>query len=333
MANISFFYPDKRKGLALGLNAAGGNIGVAFVQLVVPVAIGVGFLGAGAGLVGPLLGDGQGDGLSLQNAGLMFVPLIVLAAACAWVFMDNLVVSRSGAREQAVVARNKHTWIMAWLYIGTFGSFIGYSAGLPLLIKTQFPDVSYGVGLAFLGPLVGSLVRPLGGWMSDRWSGTRVTFATFAAMIVAVLGVLFCLGSRDAGWAFPAFLGTFMVLFVLTGVGNGSTFRMIPVIFRVEALREADGDGAEARALAVKRGRREAAAVLGFTSAVGAYGGWLIPQGYGVSTASTGGPATALLCFVGFYVTCLGLTWWHYIRRPSEAAGPSRVPSVAEARA
>ncbi len=250
MANISFFYPDKRKGLALGLNAAGGNIGVAFVQLVVPVAIGVGFLGAGAGLVGPLLGDGQGDGLSLQNAGLMFVPLIVLAAACAWVFMDNLVVSRSGAREQAVVARNKHTWIMAWLYIGTFGSFIGYSAGLPLLIKTQFPDVSYGVGLAFLGPLVGSLVRPLGGWMSDRWSGTRVTFATFAAMIVAVLGVLFCLGSRDAGWAFPAFLGTFMVLFVLTGVGNGSTFRMIPVIFRVEALREADGVLAESPALA-----------------------------------------------------------------------------------
>ncbi len=335
MANISFFYPERRKGLALGLNAAGGNVGVAFVQLVVPVMVGVGFLGAGAGVVGPLLGGAQGpDGaLALQNAWLMFVPPILASALCAWLFMDNLSTSRSALREQVVVAKRRHTWVMSWLYVGTFGSFIGYSAALPLLIKTQFPGVEYGVGLAFLGPLVGSLVRPLGGWMSDRWSGTRITFAVFALMILAVLGVVACLDSRGEPWAFPAFLGTFTVLFVLAGVGNGSTFRMIPVIFRLEALRGVAPDDAEARERALARGRREAAAALGFCSAIGAYGGWLIPQGYGLSSAATGGPQGALLAFIGFYVSCLGLTWWHYMRRTSERAERGCAPSLAEARA
>src|SRR6185369_7965507 len=145
MANISFFFPDRKKGFALGLNAAGGNIGVSTVQLLVPIVVG----GVGAG------------GAHLANAGLMWLPLIAIATCGAFFFMDNLATARSSFRDQVAVARYKHTWIVASLYIGTFGSFVGYSAAFPLLLKTQFPSVT--ANLAFLGPLVGSLARPLGG--------------------------------------------------------------------------------------------------------------------------------------------------------------------------
>ncbi|MGH7747200.1 MAG: MFS transporter, partial [Candidatus Dormibacteria bacterium] len=133
MANISYFYPDDRKGLALGLNAAGGNLGVAVVQFVLPAVIGLGVLGLGAK---------HATHLQLQWAGLMWIPLVVVAALCALRFMDNLMVSRASLRQQVVILRRKHTWVISWLYVGTFGSFIGYSAGLPLLITTQFPDVN-----------------------------------------------------------------------------------------------------------------------------------------------------------------------------------------------
>src|SRR5262245_42309772 len=155
MANISFFFPDSEKGFALGLNAAGGNIGVSSVQLLVPIAVGYAILpGEGAG------------GLHLENAGLIWVPLILLSAAAAWWFMDNLSPARSSFRDQLALARRSHTWIMSWLYIGTFGSFVGFSAAFPLLLKTQFPEPT--ANLAFLGPLVGSIARPIGGKLSDR---------------------------------------------------------------------------------------------------------------------------------------------------------------------
>ncbi|MGH2708826.1 MAG: MFS transporter, partial [Actinomycetota bacterium] len=179
MANISFFYPDRKKGFALGLNAAGGNLGVAVAQLLAPLVVMTG--------VFAVVGGSQAGGtLFLQNAGLIWIPFILAAAICARLFMDNLRVARSSLADQAVIVKRKQTWIMAWLYIGTFGSFIGYSAGLPLLMKTQFPNVA--LSIAFLGPLVGSLSRPVGGWLSDRLGGARVTFVTFSSMIPAVLG-------------------------------------------------------------------------------------------------------------------------------------------------
>lgn len=321
MANISFFYPDKRKGFALGLNAAGGNIGVAIVQLVVPIVVTVGSIALVGGAQGPQ------KALFLQNAALIWIPFILAAALCAWLFMDNLRVSQSPVREQMVIARRKHTWVMSWLYIGTFGSFIGYSAALPLLIKMQFPDVSLSV--AFLGPLVGSLARPIGGLLSDKLGGARVTFATFAAMIAAVFGVIFFLVHQTEPYSFTGFLSMFILLFLLTGIGNGSTYRMIPLIFRAQHLKEAEGNGAEAAAQAAIAARRETATVLGVVGAVGAYGGWLIPQGYGLSTSLTGGPQAALGAFIGFYVTCLGLTWWYYLR---SSFAVSRLPSLAWAR-
>src|SRR5206468_6656379 len=140
----------------------------------------------------------------------------------------------------------KHTWVMSWLYIGTFGSFIGYSAAFPLLLKTQFPQVT--LNLAFLGPLVGSLARPLGGLLADKIGGARVTFWNFVAMGAATVGVMHFVDTRN----FVGFLMMFLALFVTTGVGNGSTFRMIPAIFRSEKLRSVEGQGAAAEARAHK---------------------------------------------------------------------------------
>jgi MFS transporter, NNP family, nitrate/nitrite transporter len=320
MANISFFYPDKKKGLPLALNAAGGNIGVAVVQLIVPVVIMISALAVVGGA------QGESETFFLQNAGLVWIPFILAAAICAWLFMDNLQVSQSPIKQQAVILRSKHTWVMSWLYIGTFGSFIGYSAGLPLLISKQFPGVTLSV--AFLGPLVGSLARPLGGWLADKLGGARVTFTTFAAMIPAVLGVNFFLSHKSTPYAFAGFLAMFMILFVLTGIGNGSTFRMIPLIFRAQHLQGMEGNDAEAQARAVVLARQQTAAVLGFTSAIGAYGGWLIPQGYGLSATLTGGPQAALNGFIFFYITCLLLTWWYYLR---SSFAVDRSPSLASA--
>ncbi len=255
MANISFFYPDRMKGWALGLNAAGGNIGVSGVQLLTPLLLGFGFV--------------------------------------------------------------------SLYHIGTFGSFIGYSAAFPLLIKTQFPAVT--VAIAFLGPLVGSLSRPLGGLLADKIGGAIVTFWNFIAMGAATIGVMYFVDIKE----FAGFLAMFLILFVTTGIGNGSTYRMIPSIFREEKLREAKGVGETGRTLAVKAASIEAAAALGFIGAIGACGGYLIPRGFGASIAATGGPHVALEVFLAFYVTCVALTWWYYLRKTFFVM---RAPSLAEAR-
>jgi NNP family nitrate/nitrite transporter-like MFS transporter len=225
-----------------------------------------------------------------------------------------------------VIARHKDTWIMAWLYIGTFGSFIGYSAAFPLLLKTQFPEMT--MNLAFLGALVGSVARPLGGMLADRVGGARVTLWNFVAMGLATFGVIHFVHEHSFG----GFLAMFLTLFVTTGVGNGSTFRMIPVIFRRQHLAAAHGQGAQAERAALATARRESAAVLGFTSAIGACGGFLIPRSFGASIKATGGAEAALLGFLLFYVTCVALTWWFYARRSAAALAPDMVQSLAQGR-
>jgi NNP family nitrate/nitrite transporter-like MFS transporter len=316
MANISFFYPDRVKGWALGLNAAGGNIGVSSVQFLTPILIGVGWVSLNLGMP-------QAPGVYLQNAGLMWLPLIALALYGAYHYMDNLTSARSTFGDQLIIVRRKHTWVMSWLYIGTFGSFIGYSAAFPLLIKTQFPEIT--VAIAFLGPLVGSVARPLGGLLADKMGGARVTFWNFVVMGAATIGVMYYVDIKS----FAGFLAMFLVLFITTGVGNGSTFRMIPSIFREAKLREIKSSDSATRMLAMKAAGIESAAAIGFISAIGACGGFLIPQGFGASIRGTGGPHLALVVFLTFYVTCIGLTWWYYMRRSFMA----RVaPSLAEAR-
>ncbi len=314
MANISFFFPKSQKGYALGLNAGLGNLGVSVVQFVVPLVITAGVFGALGGDAATVTKAGQTSPMWLQNAGFIWVPFIALSALAAWFGMHDLAEAKASFADQAVIFKRKHNWLMCWLYLGTFGSFIGYSAGFPLLIKSQFPGVN-ALQYAFLGPLVGALVRPIGGWLSDKLGGARVTFWNFIAMAGGVIAVLQFLPHQGTGGNFTGFLVSFMFLFAASGIGNGSTFRMIPVIFLTERQRAAQGRGASAQEQAVKDANKEAAAVLGFTSAIGAYGGFFIPKSYGTSISMTGGPEAALYVFIAFYVTCIAMTWWNYSRR------------------
>ena len=231
--------------------------------------------------------------------------------------MNDLASAKASFADQAVIFKRKHNWLMCWLYTGTFGSFIGYSAGFPLLIKTQFPDVNP-LQYAFLGPLVGALARVIGGIISDKLGGARVTVWTFAAMIAAVYGVITFLPQGGTGGNFTGFFWMFMLLFAGTGVGNASTFRMIPIIFLTERQRAAAGQPAAVQQQAIVAANKEGAAVLGFTSAVAAYGAFFIPKSYGTSIAMTGGPDAALWGFIAFYVSCIAITWWCYARKNAD---------------
>jgi NNP family nitrate/nitrite transporter-like MFS transporter len=241
------------------------------------------------------------------------VPFIAIAAFLAWFGMNDIADAKASFSDQAVIFKRKHNWLMCWLYLGTFGSFIGYAAGFPLLIKSQFPEVN-ALQYAWMGPLVGALVRPFGGWLADKLGGARVTFWNFIVMALAVVGVLYFLPTGASGGSFAGFLAMFMLLFLTTGIGNGSTFRMIPVIFLTERTRGTQ-HGSPHWEQGVKDGNKEAAAVLGFSGAIGAYGGFFIPKSYGTSISMTGGPEMALYVFIAFYVTCIAVTWWFYSRR------------------
>ena len=318
MANISFFYPKASKGFALGMNAGLGNLGVSVVQFVVPLVITFAVFGAWGGDALTWTKGGVSKQMWLQNAGFIWVPFIALSTLLAWFGMNDLASAKASFSEQAVIFKRKHNWLMCWLYTGTFGSFIGYSAAFPLLIKIQFPDVNP-LDYAFLGPLVGALARVAGGVISDKLGGARVTLWSFLLMIGAVLGVLHFMpqageGLHTAG-SFNGFFWMFMLLFAGTGIGNASTFRMIPVIFMTERQRAAAGQGKAAQEQAIVDANKEGAAVLGFTSAVAAYGAFFIPKSYGTSIALTGSPDAALWCFIGFYVSCIAITWWCYARK------------------
>ena len=314
MANISFFYPKAKKGTATGLNAGIGNLGVSLAQFVVPLVISSAMVGGLTGDGLPYVENGVEKTLWLQNAGFVWVPFIVISAILAWFGMNDIADAKASFKDQAIIFRRKHNWLMCWLYIGTFGSFIGFSAGLALLTKSQFPDVNP-TQYAFLGPLVGALTRPLGGWISDRLkAGATVTLYTFLLMALAVVGVLFTLPSEGHAGNFPAFLGMFILLFALSGIGNGSTFRMIPVIFLTARSLDAEKTP-EAQRQAVVQGNKEASAVLGFSGAVGAYGGFFIPKSFGTSLDMTGSVDMALYAFIVFYLSCMVVTWWFYARK------------------
>ena len=314
MSNISFFFPKAQQGTALGLNAGLGNLGVSVMQFAVPLVVGMSLFGAVGGSAQELADGGQ---LWLQNAGFLWVPFIAVVSIAAWFGMNDLSSAKASFSEQAVIFSRKHNWLMCWLYLATFGSFIGFAAGFPMLIKTQFPGVDP-LKFAFLGPLVGALLRPVGGWLADKMGGARVTLWNFVLMIGAVFGVLQFLPQNGSEGNFYGFLAMFMLLFLTTGIGNGSTFRMIPVIFRTLHERWSAGKGAADQELAVKAAGKEAAAVLGFSSAVGAYGAFFIPKSFGTSMALTGGPQMALYLFVAYYLSCILVTWWWYSRKGAE---------------
>lgn len=315
MANISFFFPKAEKGSAMGLNAGLGNLGVSAMQLLAPLAIAASVLGSFGG--DPLVvqqGGAAGKTLWIQNAALIWVPFIIVAAVAAWFGMNDIASAKSSFKDQAIIFRRKHTWLMCWLYLGAFGSFIGFAAGFPLLSGMLFKDIDP-TKYAFIGPLLGALARPAGGVIADKLGGARVTLWVFALMIAGVLGVLHFLPGEDSPGNFWGFFGMFLVLFVASGILNGSTFRMVPVMFMV--LRQRALGNTEQ---AVVEGNREAAAVLGFISAIAAYGGFFIPKAYGTSFGMTGGVDAALMGFVVFYISCLFITWWYYARRDGEVS-------------
>jgi MFS transporter, NNP family, nitrate/nitrite transporter len=314
MANISFFFPKAEKGLATGLNAGIGNLGVSVVQFVTPLVISVGLFGALAGDPQVATAHGAEQAIWLQNAGFIWVPFIVVSTLAAWFGMNDIADAKASFAEQAVIFRRLHNWLMCWLYVGTFGSFIGFSAGFALLSKALYPDAN-AVAYAFIGPFFGALTRPVGGWVSDRLGGARVTLWTFIGMIAAVAGVIACLPSATSAGSFAGFLTLFVVLFALTGIGNGSTFRMIPIIFLAQHQHAAKGRGEAAEKQAAHDAGKESAAVLGFSGAIGAYGGFFIPKSFGTSLDLTGSAVPALIAFIAFYVSCLAITWWFYSRR------------------
>jgi NNP family nitrate/nitrite transporter-like MFS transporter len=332
MANISFFYPEGKKGFALGLNAAGGNLGVALTQLLVPLVIIIGVSGAAVKL--PV------HEVHLAYAGFLFMPFILVAAVGAWRKMDSLTQAKTDTEAYKQAVRQPQTWVMSVLYIGTFGSFIGYSFALPLVIKNTFPEflaqhpfiATYLAGLGFAGALVGSLARPLGGWLSDRVGGARVTLACFVGMAAATLVAIAGVNAHS----FTVFFASYMVIFLLAGTGNGSTYRMIPAIFATLGRRA--GDDRTTR-LSFKR---QTAAVIGIAGAVGAFGGFLIQvvfrqaslgvgalvkaaetpaEKVAIATAHQDWSIPALWVFVAAYVVFAAMTWFCYLRRGSALAG------------
>jgi NNP family nitrate/nitrite transporter-like MFS transporter len=302
MSNITYFFPQREKGWALGLNAAGGNLGVSVAQFVVPIVV---VMAAGATVNLPL-------------AGWIWIPLILVAIFGAHRYMDNLSAAKADFAGSIAAVREPHMWLLALLYIGTFGSFIGFAGVFPKLIADQFPDFSSfqvgtaSISLAFLGALVGSLSRPFGGRLADRFGGAKVTVASFGTM---ALGTLLVIGTLPLG-SFWLFLLAFMVLFIASGIGNGSTYRMIPTVFAARAgTANAHTTGGSVTV------QRKTAAALGLISAIGAYGGFLIPQALGLSKATNGDYVVGFLCFVASYVVMLSLTAIFYLRRGVGADG------------
>jgi len=343
MSNISFFYPERHKGVALGLNAAGGNIGVAVAQLLIPLVIVIGVPAAAVKL--PV------HEVNLAYAGLIWMPFIVLAAILAWTRMDSLSDAKADKSSYVRALKHSQTWVVSLLYIGTFGSFIGYAFALPLVIKNTFPEflaahpfiATYLAGLGFVGALIGSLARPLGGWLADRLGGARVTLAVFLGE--ALFTVAAIMGVRDH--SFDLFFGSFMAIFLLAGMGNGSTYRMIPSIFAALGRKETDDKGLDPRRAALEF-KRQAAAVIGIAGAVGAFGGFLIQLAFrqaslpvsaavkaaapadrlAVAQSMADWSTAALYVFLGAYMMFAAITWFFYLRT---SFATDKIPSLAYA--
>ncbi|HHY0510840.1 TPA: NarK family nitrate/nitrite MFS transporter [Vibrio parahaemolyticus] len=300
MANISFFYPKEMQGSALGLNGGLGNLGVSVMQLMVPIAISVQWF------------TSQSEGPHLQNAAWIWVPLILLFSLISWFGMNDIENAKASFKEQVKVLKQGHLWLMSLLYLSAFGSFIGFSAGFAMLSQTQFPEVDV-LKFAFIGPLIGALMRPVGGAWSDKFGGIKVTFLNFVLMALLTVLIFFTIPSESTSGSFVLFLIIFMGLFACSGIGSGSTFQMIAVLFRRIVSQQARMAGLDQETITRKSGT-DTAAALGFISAIGAFGGFFIPQAFGLSLSLTGSASSALILFLFFYVVCSIITWFVYGR-------------------
>lgn len=299
----------QKQGGALGLNGGLGNMGVSVMQLVAPLVVSLSIF-AVFGSQGVKQPDGTE--LYLANASWIWVPFLAIFTIAAWFGMNDLATSKASIKEQLPVLKRGHLWIMSLLYLATFGSFIGFSAGFAMLSKTQFPDVQI-LQYAFFGPFIGALARSAGGALSDRLGGTRVTLVNFILMAI-FSGLLFLTLPTDGqGGSFMAFFAVFLALFLTAGLGSGSTFQMISVIFRKLTMDRVKAEGGSDER-AMREAATDTAAALGFISAIGAIGGFFIPKAFGSSLALTGSPVGAMKVFLIFYIACVVITWAVYGR-------------------
>jgi MFS transporter, NNP family, nitrate/nitrite transporter len=304
--NINFFFPQREKGRALGINAGAGNLGVATVQLLGLLVI------AAAGITHPRILAG------------IFIPLLLIAALCAYAYMDNLPGMRTGGTHYAQALKDPHTWTISLLYIGTFGSFIGYSFAFGLVLTSDFGRTPLqAASLTFIGPAIGSLIRPYGGHLADRFGAPRITLASFAGL---ALGTALTVAA-SALHALPLFVTAFVVLFALSGLGNGATYAMIPLPYAAAAERAiASGADAETERLTA---RRKAGAVIAIAGTFGGLGGVAINLAFRESYASAHNARPALIGFLVFYAVCAAVT--EIARRRTQATAPARVPAGAAA--
>lgn len=306
MANINAFFPEKEKGWALGLNAGGGNLGVPVAQLLGLLVIAT----LGAGYPRVLLA--------------IYLPFIVISAFLAWKRMDNIAAMSNDTGAFTEACRDRQTWIMSFLYIGTFGSFIGYSFAFGLVLQNQFDRTPLqAAAVTFIGPLIGSLIRPYGGRLADRFGGAVVTLWNFVGMAVATLVIIFASGIESL----TLFTIGFIALFTLSGVGNGSTYKMIPAIFTGRA-RVAIAGGAD-RETSFNTARRLSGAVIGIAGAVGALGGLFINLAFRQSFMTVQSGTPAFWSFLVFYVLCIGVTWAVYLRPRPALVGSTDAAAMA----
>jgi len=395
MSNISFFFPKRMQGLALGLNAGLGNAGVTTMQILVPLVMTVGIFGGEPMILentsGTLIGKiPAGSETYIHNAGFVWLVILIPLAVAGWFGMNNIRTEevsphigspltamgkilgmlgigfltaavvlyiilpaptgigapdwvkwptiagilfatvmlmkmipgdiKPNLQRQFKIFSNKHTWVMSVIYTMTFGSFIGYSAAFALAIKIIFgfqhieidgvmthdtinDNGPSALMYAWMGPFIGALIRPVGGWFADKMGGARVTQIITIVMILAALGVAYFMQaayqSETPEQYFIPFFILFLILFAATGIGNGSTFRTIAMVFPKE----------------------QAGPALGWTSAVAAYGAFIIPKVFGEQIKATT-PENALYGFAVFYTVCLLLNWWYYLGPKAEYKNP-----------
>ncbi len=287
MANIGFFFPKANKGFALGINAGIGNLGVSLIYLTAPILLGWNLSSLfGEGVPGP---DGM---MYVQNVCYFWTIPTALTLVLVWLFMDNLPLPKQSPKSMMSIFGNKHTWLMCWIYTCGFGSFIGFSAALGLLVAKEFPEMPFSYA-AFLGPFIGAGIRPVGGLLADKMnSGSRVTLISLFVMLGASFLVLFGVEAHR----FPVFFGAFLLLFLTTGFINGASFRMIPYIFNNPF---------------------HSSLVTGFTAAIASYGAFFIPKLFGFAYANYGIVAPAFYILIAFTVSTIGITWYFYDRKGS----------------